>query len=137
MRDQDGWLLRYPLESLSSCEERPLKLPIETAIALAGETREESLQIAELLLRDHKPSEFPDEPPKCSRLPPKFACAATLRSEGGGEIALRIRAPVAGSGASRPGCQRGGGGDRPLNSLFLHKKSLSPSAETFKHHRAQ
>jgi hypothetical protein len=61
-------------ESLSSCEERSLKLPIETAIALAGETREESLQIAELLLRDHKPPEFPDEPPEVQQTPPaKFA----------------------------------------------------------------
>ena len=74
VRDQDGWLLRYPLESLSSCEERPLKLPIETAIALAGETREESLQIAELLLRDHKPPELSDEPPEVQQTPPaKFA----------------------------------------------------------------
>lgn len=39
-----------------------MKLPIETAITLAGETREESLQIAELVLRDHKPPEFPAEP---------------------------------------------------------------------------
>ena len=74
VRDQDGWLLRYPLESLSSCEERPLKLPIETAIALAGATREEPLQIAELLLRDHKPPELSDEPPEVLQTPPaKFA----------------------------------------------------------------
>ena len=100
VRDQDGWLLRYPLESLSSCEERPLKLPIETAIALAGETREESLQIAELLLRDHKPPELSAEP-QCSRLrPPSLPCAAILRSQRVGEKSLcGLRAPVAGSGA--------------------------------------
>jgi hypothetical protein len=71
---KDGWLLRYPLESLSSCVERPLKLPIETAIALAGETREEALQIAELVLRDHKPPRISAEP--VQQTPPaKFAIA--------------------------------------------------------------
>ena len=71
VRDQDGWLLRYPLECRSFSDER-LKLPIETTVALAGKTREESLQIAELLLRGHKPPELPAEP--VQQAPPaKFA----------------------------------------------------------------
>jgi hypothetical protein len=44
VRDEDGWLLRYPLERRSFCEERRFNLPIETAIALAGETRENLLR---------------------------------------------------------------------------------------------
>ena len=71
VRDQDGWLLRYPLECRSFSDER-LKLPIETTIALAGETREDSLQIAELLLRGHKPPKHDAEP--VQQTPPaKFA----------------------------------------------------------------
>jgi hypothetical protein len=73
VRDQDGWLLRYPLECRSLCDER-LKLPIETAVVLAGDTREESLQIAELLLRDHKPPNISAEPTGVQQTPPaKFA----------------------------------------------------------------
>jgi hypothetical protein len=72
VRDEDGWLLRYPLECRSSCEERPLKLPIETTVVLPGETREESLQIAELLLRGHKPPKLPAEPVQ-ETPPAKFA----------------------------------------------------------------
>ena len=40
VRDQDGWLLRYPLECRSFSDER-LKLPIETTVALVGKTRED------------------------------------------------------------------------------------------------
>ena len=71
VRDQDGWLLRYPLQCRSFCDER-LKLPIETTVALVGKTREDSLQIAELLLRGHKPPELRAEP--VQQTPPaKFA----------------------------------------------------------------
>jgi hypothetical protein len=71
VRDQDGWLLRYPLECRSFSDER-LKLPIETTVALVGKTREDSLQIAELLLRGHKPPKHPAEP--VPQAPPaKFA----------------------------------------------------------------
>ena len=75
------------------CEERPLKLPIETTIALARETHEDLLQMAELLLRGHKPPKLSAEPENCD---------AALR----GWEALRIKepSPVAGKRSwPRPG----------------------------------
>jgi hypothetical protein len=97
VRDQDGWLLRYPLQGRSFYDERPFNLPIETTVPLVGKTREDSLQMAEFLLRDHKPPKIPAEPAEVQQTPPaKFAMrrsALILRlPEGGGEIvALRIR----------------------------------------------
>ena len=49
VRDQDGWLLRYPIQNRSLYEEKRFNSPIEATIPLVGETREDSLQIAELL----------------------------------------------------------------------------------------
>jgi hypothetical protein len=64
------------LEVRSFCDERPFNLPMETTIALAGETREESLEIAELLLRGHKPPKILAEPAKVQQTPlAKFAIA--------------------------------------------------------------
>jgi hypothetical protein len=62
VRDQDGWLLRYPIQDRSLYEEKRFNPPIEATIPLVGETREDSLQIAELLLRDHKPPKILAEP---------------------------------------------------------------------------
>ena len=61
-------------EGRSFYDERPFNLPIETTVALVGETREDSLQIAELLLRGHKPPKIPAEPAKVQHTPlAKFA----------------------------------------------------------------
>ena len=62
VRDQDGWLLRYPIEDRFLYEEKRFNPPIEATILLVSETREDSLQIAELLLRDHKPPKILAEP---------------------------------------------------------------------------
>ena len=48
VRDQDAWLLRYPIQDRFLYEEKRFNPPIEATIPLVGETREDSLQIAEL-----------------------------------------------------------------------------------------
>jgi hypothetical protein len=70
VRDQDAWLLRYPIQDRSLYEEKRFNPPIEATIPLVGETREDSLQIAELLLRDHKPPRSSLSPRQSSLLRP-------------------------------------------------------------------
>jgi hypothetical protein len=82
VRDQDGWLLRYPIEDRFLYEEKRFNPPIEATISLVGETREDSLQIAELLLRDHKPHKVAEpatEQP--TRLPSLPGDAVLLRRD--------------------------------------------------------
>ena len=94
VRDQDGWLLRYP-QGRSFCDEGPFDLPIETTVSLVGEAREDSLQLAELLLRDHKPPKISAEPAEVGRLrPPSLPrdAALILRLPGVRRIvALRVK----------------------------------------------
>jgi hypothetical protein len=47
----DGWLLRYPLAS-SDFHEKHL---VEAKLRIVGETREDALMIAKLILRSHEP----------------------------------------------------------------------------------
>jgi hypothetical protein len=83
VRDQDGWLLRYPIEDRFLYEEKRFNPPIEATILLVSETREDSLQIAELLLRDHKPPKILAEPAteQPTRLPSLPGDAVLLRRE--------------------------------------------------------
>jgi hypothetical protein len=47
----EGWLLRYPLAS-SDLHEKHL---VEAKLRIVGETREDALMIAMLILRSHEP----------------------------------------------------------------------------------
>jgi hypothetical protein len=67
----DGWLLRYPLASVNLHE--PQFGSFEATLPIVGETRNDALMIAELVLRGHEPPEISTqpatEPPPHAKLP--------------------------------------------------------------------